>query len=402
VTTYSRAEVAERAGTTLDEVSRQVELGILSPGDGDRFSTGDVRRAGLIQSLEAGGIASEMLADALRRGELTLDFMDDPAYERFAALSGETFAQLSQRTGIPVELLMVMREAIGSALPDPDDRVREDELAIVPLIQVELEHGFRPIAIERFLRTIGDGLRRVAETEGNNWYSEVLVPIFAAGHKASEIGELTKELSEAVGPLGDEAVLAIYHAHQAHAWTANIVGGFETALARAGLVSQLERPPAMCFLDITGYTRLTQERGDEAAAALAAQLARLVQRASVQHGGRPVKWLGDGVMFFFKEPGPGVVAALDMVDGVVSAGLPPAHVGLHSGPVIFQEGDYYGQTVNVASRIAEYARPGEVLVSEAVVAASAGTEVAFRDIGPVELTGVAGAMQLHAASRAGT
>lgn len=62
-----------------------------------------------------------------------------------------------------------------------------------------------------------------------------------------------------------------------------------------------------------GYTRLTQERGDAAAADPATRLARLVERTSVRHGGRPVKWLGDGVMFFFKDPGPGVVAALEMV-----------------------------------------------------------------------------------------
>ena len=86
---------------------------------------------------------------------------------------------------------------------------------------------------------------------------------------------------------------------------------------------------------------------------------------------------------------------------MAEAGLPPAHVGLHAGPVIFQEGDYYGQTVNVASRIADYARPGEVLVSQEVVDASGGAEVAFREIGPVELKGVAGAVRLHAASRAG-
>ena len=72
----------------------------------------------------------------------------------------------------------------------------------------------------------------------------------------------------------------------------------------------------MRFLDITGYTRLTQEWGDEAAADMAGQLSRLVQRTLVQHGGRAVKWLGDGVMFHFPNPGPGVVAALDMVDGV--------------------------------------------------------------------------------------
>jgi adenylate cyclase len=193
----------------------------------------------------------------------------------------------------------------------------------------------------------------------------------------------------------------MYHLQQTQAWTVYIIGGLEMMLAAAGLHSRLDHPPAMCFLDITGYTRLTQERGDAAAATLAEQLGRLVQRTSVKHGGRPVKWLGDGVMLFFPKPGPGVVAALEMVAGVADAELPPAHVGLHVGPVIFQEGDYYGQTVNVASRIADYARPGEVLVSQEVVDASGGTEVAFREIGPVELKGVSGAMHLHAASQGG-
>jgi adenylate cyclase len=106
-------------------------------------------------------------------------------------------------------------------------------------------------------------------------------------------------------------------------------------------------------------------------------------------------------MFHFPDPGPGVTAALEMVTGVIDAGLPPAHVGLHAGPVIFQEGDYYGQTVNLASRIAEFARASEVIVSQEVVDASLGAEVIFRDMGPVELKGVAGAMHLHAASLPG-
>jgi adenylate cyclase len=200
--------------------------------------------------------------------------------------------------------------------------------------------------------------------------------------------------------LSDQAREAILQAHAARTVTRNIIGQFEALLSSAGLHSRLERPPAMCFLDITGYTRLTQERGDAAAADLAEQLGRLVRRTSLKHGGRAVKWLGDGVMFIFRDPGPGVVAALEMVDGVAEAGLPPAHVGVHAGPVIFQEGDYYGQTVNLAARIAEYARPGEVLVSQAVVDASDRAEATFTEIGPVELKGVAGAMLLHAAHHA--
>jgi adenylate cyclase len=172
-------------------------------------------------------------------------------------------------------------------------------------------------------------------------------------------------------------------------------------LADVGLHRRLEHPPAMCFLDITGYTRHTQEHGDAAAAELAEQLGRLVQRSSVKYGGRAVKWLGDGVMLHFPNAGLGVVAALEMVAGAEEAGLPPAHVGLHAGPVVFQEGDYYGQTVNVAARIADYARAGEVIVSQEVVDESAGAALAFREVGPVELKGVTGAMHLFAASRPG-
>jgi len=394
---FSRREAAHRAGIGLDDLNRQIELGALAPRKGDRFSVGDVRRAGLIHSLEAAGIPLKGLAAVIRDRAVSLEFLDSPTYELFAAVSEVTFQGTSASTGIPVELLMLIREAIGGAQPSPEDRMREDELAIVPFVELQVNEGFRPIAIERLLRVMGDSLRRMAETEGDWWFTEVIQPRVAKGLSPND--ETAAALSDRFGALADKTLLAAYHAQQARAWTANIIRGIEVELASAGLHSRIERSPAMCFLDLTGYTRLTQERGDAAAAELAGELARLVQRTSVQHGGRPVKWLGDGVMFFFPEPGPGVVAALEMVDGAAGVGLPPAHVGLHAGPVVFQEGDYFGQTVNVASRVAEYARPGEVLVTQQVVDASDGVLASFTEIGPVELKGVSGPMRLHAAHR---
>ena len=346
----------------------------------------------MARSLEDAEIPLDVVVAALRRGALSLDFLDAPAYERFAALAAETFQQVSDRTGVPLELLTVIREAIGSAQPSPDDRLREDEMAIVPFIELQVSTGFRRTAIERLLRVHGDSTRRMAETEGAWWNSEVIEPAMAAGKGPEEIANA--ELSDLIAPLAEQAVLAMYHAQQARAWTANLVEGFEMMMAKAGIHSRLERPPAICFLDITGYTRLTQERGDDAAADLASRLARLVQRSSVQQGGKPIKWLGDGVMFYFPHPGPGVRAALEMVDELAAAGLPPAHVGLHAGPVLFQEGDYFGQTVNVTARIAEYARPGEVLVSQAVADATHAEGIVFGDIGPVELKGVSGTVHL--------
>jgi adenylate cyclase len=332
------------------------------------------------------------VADAMQRGALSLEFLDAPSYERFAALSEETFQQVAERTGIPLELLFAIREATSLPEPSPDDRLREDEAKIVPFIEIQVEAGFRTLAIERLIRVYGDSTRRIAESEGAWWISEVIEPAIAASKGVEDMAH--PELANRTAPLAEQALLAMYHAQQARVWASNLIEGFESLMAQAGIRSRIERPPAICFLDITGYTRLTQERGDDAAADLAATLTRLVQRGSARHGGRPIKWLGDGVMLHFPEPGRGVRAALELVEGLEVAGLPPAHIGLHAGPVLSQQGDYFGRTVNISARIADYARPGEVLVSQAVADATPASAIAFDDIGLVELKGVADPIHL--------
>jgi class 3 adenylate cyclase len=397
---HSRQEVARRAGVHPEYVDRLVGLGILRPGTGNTFSPGDVRRARWVHSLERAGVPLEGMAAAVRSGALSFSFLDASAFDRFAGVSSTTFRELSERTGIPLELLKVVREAVGFAEPKPEEHVREDELSVVPVIELQISSGFRPVVIERWLRTCGDSLRRIAETE-TDWYrTEVVQPLLEAGMTEGEMMEAQTDLGSRMAPLTEQALLGIYHGQQEHVWSKSAVEAVEGALERAGLHSRLHRPPAVCFLDITGYTRLTEERGDEAAADLAARLGTLVRRSSHEHGGKPVKWLGDGVMFHFEEPGNAVLAALDMVEGVATHALPPARVGIHAGPVVFQEGDYFGRTVNIAARISEYARPGEVLVTQEVVDAAAGTSVTFTQIGPVELKGVSGTLRLHTARRA--
>jgi len=293
----------------------------------------------------------------------------------------------------------VVREASGFAEPQPEDRVREDELSVVQTIELQLSSGFRPVVIERWLRVCADSLRRIAETETDLWHTEVELPLLEAGMAEVEMLETQADLGSQMAPLMEQTLLAIWHGQQEHAWSKNHVENVESALEKAGLFSRLHHPPAVCFVDITGYTRLTEERGDEAAADLAGRLATLVRWCSQEHGGQPVKWLGDGGMFYFPDPGQGVLAALDMVEGVAAEAIPPAHVGICAGRVVFQEGDYFGRTVNIAARIAEYARPGEVLVSQEVVDAADGTPVSFTEIGPVELKGVSGTLRLHTARR---
>jgi adenylate cyclase len=391
----SKADAAARAGVDVSFIDSLWEANILPRAGGD-LTLGDVRRIALVDSMYRAGLPLDGIAAGLQQGLLTLDFVDQPEYRRFALLSGETFEDVSRRTGVPFDLLSLIREAAGLGTARPDDRMREDELRVVPFVETQVRMRFDPIAVERLLRAWGDSTRRIAEAEAEWWRSQVTEPRLEAGELGAAIS--SPELSSRLSEVEQDALIAIYNANQHQTWTQNILQGFEYLLAGAGLYQAPARPPAICFLDITGYTRLTQERGDRAAANLAENLARLVKRSSVAHGGRPVKWLGDGVMFWFRDPGPGVVAALEMVDGVREAGLPPAHVGLHAGPVIVQEGDYYGQTVNMASRIAEYARPGEVLVSQSVAEVAGATDgVSLTPIGEVELKGVAGATQLFVA-----
>ena len=394
---YSRENTAERAGVEPDYLIRLVELGILRPDESDRFSPGDVRRVLMARSIEDAGIPLNEVGDAIRRGALSLDFADAAGFERFAGFASETFRQVSERTGIPLELLMVVREAMFIAQPAPDDRLREDEMTIVPFIELQISEGFRPAAIESLLRVLGDSTRRIAEQEAAWWNSEVIEQAGAAGEGPEDVGNV--DLTDRIAPLTDQALVAMYHAHQARTWTSNLIERFEALMQNVGIYSRLERLPAMCFLDITGYTRLTQERGDDVAVGLATKVARLVERTSIGYGGRPVKWLGDGVMLYFDDPGPAVRAALEMVEGLASAGLPHAHVGLHTGPVLYQEGDYFGQTVNLTARIADFARVDEVLVTQAVADASKEDGIAFVDVGDVELKGVSGTVHLLRAHR---
>jgi len=378
-----------------------VELGLLTPLLGDGFSSGDVRRARWIQNFERAGVPLEDMAEAVRDGTLSFSFLDESAFDRFAGLSDTTFEELSHRTGIPLDLLAVVREAFGHPEPRPEDYVREDELAVVSAVEFQLSSGFRPVVIERWLRVYEESLRRIAETETDMYGSEVVSPLLDAGMVEAEMLDAQGEFGSRMAPLVEQALVAIYHGQQERVWTRSAVERTEATLEKAGLYSRLHGPPAVSFLDLTGFTRLTEEQGDEAAANLAAELRALVRRSSLEHSGESVKWLGDGVMFYFSDPTDSVLAAFDMVEVAVVHELPPARVGIHAGPVVFQEGDYFGRTVNVAARIADYARPGEVLVSQEVVDAASEAQLTFDEVGPVDLKGVAGAISLHTAHRSG-
>ena len=122
--------------------------------------------------------------------------------------------------------MIKLREAMGSGEPTPHDRVREHERPVMRLMQAQVAEGVRPRAIERWLRVYGDSLRRIAETEGDWWHTEVEQPLLDSGMSPTEMLRAAEEgAAQRVAPFMDAAILGLYHGHQEHAWTKNVLDG---------------------------------------------------------------------------------------------------------------------------------------------------------------------------------
>jgi adenylate cyclase len=400
VESLNETELAERAGASPERVGWLAGLGIVSPQPDGSFRPGDIQRIRLADSLERGGIPLEAVGKAIADGRLSFSFLElvtDPA-----PYTAKSYREAAVDMGWTVEFVQQVHEALGLPRPEPEDRVRQDDLKMFAVGQFAKQLGMSDAQVCRALRLYGDNLARIGAAEAPFFHDYVETPLLRSGMSEYEMLQAASEISPQIRPMVEQMILWVYRRHQEHATIAHIVEHVESMLEEAGLaIPRPARPPAMVFLDLVGYTRLTEERGDETAVELVARLAEIVRSESARFGGKPVKWLGDGVMFHFPDPRQAVLCSLDLVDRTPAADLPPAHVGVNAGPVIFRDGDYFGRTVNIASRIAARAGPGEVLVSDDVVGLADGHGLRFDQIGPVELKGVSVPVVLHRVNRDG-
>ncbi|HEU4397372.1 MAG TPA: adenylate/guanylate cyclase domain-containing protein [Actinomycetota bacterium] len=398
----SASGLADLAGATEAEVERLVELGILVARDGTGpFLETDVQKVRLAVACEQAGLPMAGIASAIAAGRLSFAFLEAAPFRRWAVRSTRTYRQVSQETGIPLDTLGAVLESMGFARVGPDEPMREDELAVVPLLRLGLSSGiFDRAWLTRLGRAHVEGLRLITTAWGEAYQARFEGPVLAAGGDQRTAMEEAARKSVGFLPLSDPALLAIHHRQEELLWTEGLVERIEDELEAAGMLGRPGRVPAMMFLDLVGYTRLTEERGDAAAAALAETLAVLVNRSAREHGGVPVKWLGDGVMIHHREPAGAVLSALGLVAQLPEAGLPPAHVGVAAGPVVAQGGDYFGRTVNLAARIAAHAGAGQVLVSGSVAESAPPQGVRFVEQEELPLKGFAHPVRLLEACRA--
>jgi adenylate cyclase len=381
---YTLSELAERAGMMPEEVRRLIDAGILEPTSDGTVPITALNRVRLAHALTQ-DIPLEDLARAIESQSLHFRFVD-ALFANPVPLEPTTYGEMAEELGLEFHDLAQLFSTWELPAPLPDQPLRRDDVQMLDALRLISRQGIDVSAFLGGTRFFGENMRRLAESQVRSFVTEIIEPMLASGTPILEVLERTAPMSGAIQPAEEELVGWLHWRHFEAAVVHEAVQLLEALMEQAGFAPA--RPahlPAIAFLDVGGYARLSGDTGEEAD--LAAGLSRVVLGASQPRGGRPVKFLGDGVMFHFPEPRAAVLSALDIVAEFERTDMPPARVGINAGPVVFRDGDYFGRTVNLASKITDYARPREILVSEDVVRES-GDGVRFEPIGNIALKGV--------------
>jgi len=208
-----------------------------------------------------------------------------------------------------------------------------------------------------------------------------------AGFAQTVEGELTPLLGDALT------------AHLLDQIRSDMISRAELAAGRRGLAGA--REVGVAFADLVGFTRLGERRPADEVGRVAGRLAELAGDLA-QPPVRLVKTIGDAVMLVSPEVEPLLDMTLDLVDAADREGedFPQLRAGAAAGPAINRAGDWYGHTVNLASRLTGVARPGSVLVDESVrEAADDGYRWSFA--GERKLKGIREPVKLFRARRDG-
>jgi hypothetical protein len=315
--TYSAKEIAADARVTPESAHVDHVDWTARAGRTRGFTFGAVFAVRLVSALLDAGPPEAIIERAIAEGWLNFDGIDDRIPDDPGPRSSRTFAEFQAVAGPRASLLPAVYEVMGLPGPDPSVPIHRDEetmfqgfLAGWQAADDDLPAAGRPAdrrghprrepGMERALRRADRRAGPGTDASGR----DQPVPSRGEGHVRS------------VGPSGPQMFMWLSTRYLEQRATVAIVDGFERFLPSRNLAPDPESPapPAIVFVDLSGFTRLTEERGDESAVQTATSLQREADAAATRHGGRLVKLLGDGAMLRFPEPIVGTKAALDLVE----------------------------------------------------------------------------------------
>jgi adenylate cyclase len=363
------SEIAAEAGTDPARVEELLSLGLIGFEDG-ALTAADVGRVQVIEAIAARGVSLEDLATASREGAFSFRWFGG-ILPPPPQLRDETYEEMFARLGVGLDLVVKLFEVWGVAMPELTSRVRSDDARLFSYLGAFASFAGDPGLLVEGTRYFGDSARGNSMAQIDFFRRQIVGPLIAQGKTLQEAVELVNPLNaEVLRPGVQELMLWLHRRHIDAENMQMLIEMVESAMEGAGVATASRSgSPAIVFVDISGFTSATDSGGDDVAVQLASRLSDVVRPLVTQHGGTVVKFLGDGVMLHFPAPGPSVDAAMAIVDAAPAGGLPPLHAGVATGALVFRDGDYFGHTVNVASRLADAAEPGEVLISADVAAA---------------------------------
>ncbi|HEX3690607.1 MAG TPA: adenylate cyclase regulatory domain-containing protein [Solirubrobacteraceae bacterium] len=344
------------------------------------------KRQRLLERLAEDGFSEAELVKAVKENRLAL-----LPVER--VLGGTyTAAEVEERTGLPAGTTARIRRQLGLPAPEPEDRVFSDEdVAAASSMKLFLDAGFADERVDEITRVLGEGTGRLAATIAASFVDTFL----EAGESEDEVALRFAELAEQLTPAFAPILTAAFTAHLRDSVQRGVLGLAELEAGDVAGAQEL----AVCFADLVGFTRLggQVELGElGTVAGRLATLAASFTRSPV----RLVKTIGDAAMFVSPDSAPLVEVALRLVDAFEAEDLPSLRAGIAFGPALQRAGDYYGNSVNLASRVTGVARPGSVLCTREIRDA-ASDAFQWSSAGRHRLKGVSGPTPLYRARHSG-
>jgi adenylate cyclase len=387
----SVGEVAARAGVSAATVRRWLKAGLVPQYEG-RWTPAAAAQARIVARLRERGYTIEQIREASDSGRLALgdveDFLSIPA-------GRHNLRQTARATGLAPELIERIVVNLGlSALSV--DALSDEDLEMLKYVAAVLQAGLPEEAFTQIARVYGQALAQIAETEVRLFHMYIHEPLMRDGVPGREIAAQMDGMARELVPFIAPLMNWVHGRFLAYFVEQDVIGHMEADIGEQAL--QLGRLRiAIAFADLAGYTRLTEEQGDEQAVSAVERFVEEVER-TLPIDARVLKTLGDEVMVVGADP----VALTQWAVGFQAqapAGVPPPRIGVHHGEAIYRDGDYYGREVNQAARVVARAAGGEVLVTRAVVDLAEGVDgLAFKLIGEVGLKGFSEPTELFLAS----
>jgi len=377
--------LASRTGVEPDRIEELARVGILGRDPEGSFAAGDLATARLAFAFEASGITLEDLGAATTSGvlpELSRLVLGEPV-----GLRRQTHAQVAEQVGIDPALMGRFLQALGLPEVEPDAPIRDDDAELLGFGAAAIGAGLPEETVMRTLRVFAEHLDRMAEHQRALFRSDVQDRMIDAGLPRAQMLEASAEVRQRLVELGFRTSLLIHRRLLERQQFENTAEQLELLFDELGIRRRSDHAPeAIVFVDLSGFTRLTEELGDEQAAERSRELANVVRTAAGRHRGRLIKLLGDGAMLHFGSAAEAVAGASAVIELAELAGLPAARAGVTVGALIRRDGDYFGHTVNLASRICDAAAAGSVTATREVADLTSG--LGWSPIGEATLKGV--------------